>query len=66
MHQCLETLHRENYYIIFDIEKGRIKACFEYVTDAISYLTRDGVPEKDRLIEPSTSSLNTSRLRNSE
>ncbi len=35
MHQCLESLHQENYYIVFDIKELKINACFEYVTDAI-------------------------------
>lgn len=55
MHQCLETLHKNNYYIVFNIEKRKINACFEYAVDAISYLKRDGVPQIHRLIDPYTS-----------
>lgn len=52
MQQCLETLHKQNYYIVFDVKELKINACFEYATDAISHLYRYGVPEKHRLIEP--------------
>ncbi len=54
MQQCLEILYEKNYYIVFDIEERKINACFEYVTDAISHLNRYGMPQKHRLIEPST------------
>lgn len=55
MHQCLKTLHKDNYYIVFNIKERKINACFEYVTDAINHLKRYGVPQIHRLIDPYTS-----------
>jgi hypothetical protein len=46
MQQCLETLHKQNYYIVFDVKELKINACFEYTTDAISHLYRYGVQKK--------------------
>lgn len=53
MQQCLEFLHENNYYIIFDVKRLIINACFRHSADAIFHLRTVAVREIHRLIEPS-------------